>query len=391
MNHCIALVCTAIFLLSVFHFVVIVLPIEFVPTARSMKQTSFLTRPEETVSVSTQHVTLISALPIVRVALTGWASEELPLKTYTCAQTKCITYKHTSRQMNYDILVSTNQPIFPFLLRNSKKKRYATIALESTKHPNFVNPEFFPKNTVDLVIRYQPPNNTTIVQFLPTSYINADINSFMVSGKDNNFWVDYEFRDPGMLAVISNCRQTHNKRLDMLNNLVKIFSRVYKFGKCFKNDKLIGFLPTALQRCMILPRGNSIKYGQKECMLKKMMFSFSIENSFEYGYITEKLWQALKMGAIPVYSVGALENRRFLPHPDSALIIEDFESIEHLAKYMQQVSMNRTLWFKHAMAWRYLPITEVSNDFVSAVNNSLVTLPCRLCDWWLRDTSEKNV
>ena len=96
------------------------------------------------------------------------------------------------------------------------------------------------------------------------------------------------------------------------------------------------------------------------------------------------------MGAIPVYALGVLKNREFLPHPDSALIVEDFESIEKLAVYMQQVSTNKTLWFKHAMAWRYLPTTEVSRDFISVVNNSLTTLPCRICDWWAATVDDEE-
>ena len=118
------------------------------------------------------------------------------------------------------------------------------------------------------------------------------------------------------------------------------------------------------------------------------MFSFAIENSHEQGYVTEKLWQPLKMGAIPIYSVGPFrDNALMLPHPDAALVVEDFPSIQHLAEYMQKIASDKSLWFKHAMAWRKKPLSELSPKFLDALRDSFVTLPCRLCEWWVTQTN----
>lgn len=343
-----------------------------------------------------------STSPIVRVDLIGWASREFNLGTYSCPLTTCIFSKHIMGHIDYDVLVSSLPPRFRFPARTSLKTRHTEISIESSMNtPGFISLSywrvgvgswFFPvpyENNVDLVVRYQPPKHDNLVQFLPTSYVNTGMDTFMGVRKDDNRWVDYEVRDPSMVVVISNCDQRHSNRLDLLNDILRVFSRVHKFGRCFKRDESSTVLPPTLQKCLSLPHRRWMWDRQKECMLKNVMFSYSIENSFEYGYITEKLWQALTMGTIPVYSLGGvLENRIFLPHPDAALIVEDFASIEQLAMYMHQVSTNRTLWFKHAMAWRYLPSKYISNDFIYAVNNSLSTLPCRICDWWLTDTSK---
>jgi Glycosyltransferase family 10 (fucosyltransferase) C-term len=343
--------------------------------------------------------------PIVRVHLRGWAASEFNLGAYACPKTMCIISKHTNGHMDYDVLVSSIPPRFRFPSRTYPKTRHAEISMESSINtPSFISLTYLMEearswlfsiqhdNNIDLVVRYQPPKqDNSLVQFLPTSYVNAELNAFVGGRQDDDRWVGYDLRDPSMAVVISNCWQRNNNRIDILNDIVKVFSRVHKFGKCFKRDEPSRVVPPTLQKCLLLHRRSAMWDKQKECILQNVMFSYSIENSFEYGYVTEKLWQALTMGAIPIYSLkGVPENRKFLPHPDAALVIEDFASTEHLAMYMRQVSTNRTLWFKHAMAWRYLPSTEISTDFIYAVNNSLATLPCRMCDWWLTDTSNPN-
>mmetsp|Transcript_8141 Transcript_8141/g.19857 ORF Transcript_8141/g.19857 Transcript_8141/m.19857 type:complete len:443 (-) Transcript_8141:636-1964(-) len=321
---------------------------------------------------------------IVRVGVLSWAAH-FNLGAYSCPLTRCILYKHERGQVDYDVLLNTFPTSFPFPPLKSLRTRHAEISMESSiNHPSAATP----RKNVNLFIRYQPPKDANRGQFLPTSYINTEMDDFLAQDNDDNRWLDHEFREPAIAVVISNCN-TRSKRVDILTEILKSFPRVFKLGKCFQGDKSSQVLPATLQKCLSLPRRSPMWDKPKECILKHVMFVFSVENSFEYGYITEKMWQPLKMGAIPVYSIGSVHgNRNYLPHPDAALMIEDFESVEQLARYMHQVAKNRTLWFKHAKAWRYLPTAELSMDFFSAVNNSLVTLPCRLCDWWSTDTRE---
>jgi len=211
----------------------------------------------------------------------------------------------------------------------------------------------------------------------------------LIRDVNDNRWLGFEDRDPALVVIISNCAQKNVKRMDIAQSLINFFPRVYTLGKCFKLSKE---LPAHLKRCLKLPRRSAMWDAPKECLLHYTMFSFSLENAAEQSYITEKLWQPLKMGAIPIYTTElAPQNRKALPHPDAALFIEDFKSLEHLASYMLSIVNNKTLWFKHAMAWRSLPAAQLSKVFLSAVNDSLVSLPCRLCDWWLMDTQKSQV
>jgi len=190
-----------------------------------------------------------------------------------------------------------------------------------------------------------------------------------------------------MVVFMSNCKQSFVKRIEVLDTMAQHFP-VLKFGACFKLETS---LAPAVRHCLSLQRRSAMWDSPKECTLQHVMFSFALENSIESGYVTEKLWQPLKMGAIPIYSIGNIsDNRLFLPHPDSALIIEDFASLKHLAEYMHEIVKTPKLWFKHAMAWRRLPVHEISEKFLWAIDNSYVTLPCRLCEWWIAHTHPRK-
>jgi hypothetical protein len=264
--------------------------------------------------------------------------------------------------------------------------RHAEISLESSiYHPSVLDASSYSKMGIDLLVSLRPFVGSEVVQWLPTSYVNAELKAFLKQNVDDNRWLSFEHRDASMVVMMGNCDQRHVNRIDIINNLMKLFPRVYTLGGCFKSS---AELPAEMKRCLTLPRRSPIWDAPKECLLHHAMFSFSLENSFDRAYVTEKLWQPLKMGAIPICSTRSVpENRKVLPHPDAALFIEDFPTLEQLATYMHSVASDQSLWFKHAMAWRSLSHDNLSSDFLSAVNNSLATLPCRLCDWWSQNTA----
>jgi GR25 family glycosyltransferase involved in LPS biosynthesis len=327
--------------------------------------------------------------PVVMVGLDGWAASEFNMGMYACPLTECHIRKHAAGKTDYNLLLSAMPPRQALSGKANRRQtvRHAELSMESSiNHPSVLDASSYSKNGIDLVVSFRPPVGSEVVKWLPTSYINTELRAFLTQNVDDNRWLSFEHRDAAMVVMISNCDQKHVKRIDIVNSITKLFPRVYTLGACFVSS---AELPAEMKRCLDLPRRSAMWDAPKECLLHHAMFSFSLENSFELAYVTEKLWQPLKMGAIPVYSTGSVpENRKFLPHPDAALLIEDFASLGHLAAYMHSVAKNKSLWFKHAMAWRSLSNEHLSRDFLYAVNNSLVTLPCRLCDWWSQNSAE---
>ena len=110
-------------------------------------------------------------------------------------------------------------------------------------------------------------------------------------------------------------------------------------------------------------------------MMKHYLFAFVFENSNQRSMITEKLLHALAAGSIPVY-YGATNVREFLPHPDAAILVNDFKDSHDLSRYLIQIAESETLVRKHT-DWRR---KELPQDFVDKLQRSKHTKVCEICD-----------
>ena len=87
---------------------------------------------------------------------------------------------------------------------------------------------------------------------------------------------------------------------------------------CIRND---------LPNSKISPLSQVRRYFEKECVLRHSRMTVVVENSHEKGYMSEKIYQAFSMGTVPIY-YGARNASDLLPHPDAAILIEDFPTIK---------------------------------------------------------------
>ncbi|XP_075892306.1 alpha-(1,3)-fucosyltransferase 4-like [Nelusetta ayraudi] len=96
-----------------------------------------------------------------------------------------------------------------------------------------------------------------------------------------------------------------------------------------------------------LPRGeDSVIYK-----VRQYQFYLALENSQHTDYITEKLWNSLEAGAIPVVLGPPRENyERFLP-PEAFIHVDDFSTVRGLAQYLLTLRRNTSLLRRH-LDWR---------------------------------------
>ncbi|XP_052826277.1 alpha-(1,3)-fucosyltransferase 10 [Octopus bimaculoides] len=90
-------------------------------------------------------------------------------------------------------------------------------------------------------------------------------------------------------------------------------------------------------------------------LIAKYKFAFSMENGICDDYMTEKLWRPLMVGTVPVI-LGSSKVRDFLPHEKSAIIIDDFDTAESLAKYLLYLNRNDEEYEKY-LQWKKTGIT----------------------------------
>ncbi len=160
--------------------------------------------------------------------------------------------------------------------------------------------------------------------------------------------------------------------------------------------RLEGFRVDGLGRCMhsIGPEGISLSKSRdtrynlhmKRDVIGHFLFNLAFENSLEPGYVTEKPFDAMMGGTVPVYLGDAEHLRSLLPHPKAAIFVSDFANISSLVAYLQHLAQNESAYEEHR-AWRF-------NYSVAAniVNRPLLSDSwfCRVCKWAVNQTAAQT-
>ncbi|KAL0707227.1 hypothetical protein Bca4012_073653 [Brassica carinata] len=187
-------------------------------------------------------------------------------------------------------------------------------------------------------------------------------------------WAEYDVMAPVQpktekalaAAFISNCI-AQNFRLQALEALMEANVTIDSYGTCHRN------------------RNERV---EKVEALKHYKFSLAFENTNEEDYVTEKFFQSLVAGSVPVV-VGAPNIQEFAPSPDSILHIKQMTDIEPVAKRMKYLADNPDAYNK-MLRWKH---EGPSDSFKALVDMAAVHSSCRLCIFVatrIREQEEKN-
>ena len=95
------------------------------------------------------------------------------------------------------------------------------------------------------------------------------------------------------------------------------------------------------------------------------------------GYATEKLFQSLLAGSVPIYA-GAPNVGALLPSPEAAVVVDPPDSVAAaVARVRTMMTHDRA--YEAALAWKRSP-ARWSSGFRGAVEQSLGNLACVVCD-----------
>lgn len=173
-------------------------------------------------------------------------------------------------------------------------------------------------------------------------------------------WAEYEIMAPVQpkteaalaAAFISNCG-ARNFRLQALEALEKAGIKLDSYGGCHRNrDGQVDKVET----------------------LKRYKFSLAFENSNEEDYVTEKFFQSLVAGTIPVV-IGAPNIMDFAPAPRSVLHIKELKDVDSVAKTMKYLGEHPDA-YNQSLRWKY---EGPSDSFKALVDMAAVHSSCRLC------------
>jgi hypothetical protein len=138
-------------------------------------------------------------------------------------------------------------------------------------------------------------------------------------------------RPNGIAGFISNCHAPQRNAIvtEIMNN-----TRIDQYGGCFKNMKT----PDWAKR--------SRAFGASKIkILQTYKFSLALENAAVSSYVSEKVYQAMEAGTIPIYW-GADDVKDFLP-PGSFIDVRDFPTQKQLTTHLKRVAANETLFLEY--------------------------------------------
>jgi glycoprotein 3-alpha-L-fucosyltransferase len=163
-------------------------------------------------------------------------------------------------------------------------------------------------------------------------------------------------------AYISNCKVVSSGRMEIIEELRKHGVTIDTYGSCGANS----FEPKSL---MDIPRNQ-----RKIENLAYYKFYLAFENSKDPGYITEKYWEALTAGTVPIY-LGAPDIKLYQPSPNSILFVDDFKSIKDLADRIIYLSNNPKEYSK-MLEWKE---KGPQDSFLAVTDYQAYDIWCKIC------------
>jgi len=175
-------------------------------------------------------------------------------------------------------------------------------------------------------------------------------------------------RIPRIGFMYNNCN-TFSKRELYIRDLMHHFPSD-SFGRCENNKISTDETPFTW--------GHSQHYA-KVGLIERYYFTLAMENAITKDWVTEKVYQALLVGTIPIF-MGGPKVEELLPCKHCIIKTSDFESPKELAKHLHQIVSNKTLHDQY-LSWKmeaYHPAKW--KGFQRAWENSKDTLHCRICN-----------
>ncbi len=216
-------------------------------------------------------------------------------------------------------VLATNDPPALHKLRKVVPRRQVWVAesVESASHyPAMNDPDFMA--LFDLEASYRQQADIWI-PYLPRNFASSG-------------WQSAPGGRRKLCCAFISSSWDRSKRRDYLCELMQHLT-VDSYGRFMRNRKLW------------LDRGTPTKLG----LLRRYSFTLAFENSIETDYVTEKFFQPLQTGTVPVY-LGAPNIEELAPGDGCYVNAADFSSPRELAQYLKEVDPAQF------QAWRNAPL-----------------------------------
>lgn len=316
-----------------------------------------------------------AGLPVVRLSTEAWIADETEMGLYTCKKSTCVVDRSYTHTADSDVLLLPIQIMRQVVAWPTKVKAGQINAMLHMENSDLYGWGGGPQvlQGLDMLLSHRPPPvQAKHVTHLWQSYLNSPEEAFRAQG------LSFHERRPVLPVWISNCKKSQ-ARNQVLQILIDQGLPVVSMGKCFNTAKMEEVFP----ECMNLTRHSPMVDMQKECAFWHSRGALVLENSAEDDYVTEKLWQPLKHGAVPVY-YGTHTFKKMLPVQDAAIYMMDYQKdFPALVREIKRMLYDEAAFLEYNR-WRNAPA--FNSGFKKAIEHQWGNIFCRACDAFVDPT-----
>ncbi|GFR51153.1 hypothetical protein Agub_g13508 [Astrephomene gubernaculifera] len=233
------------------------------------------------------------------------------------------------------------------------KQLTIAMSMESSEYyPALDNKDFM--RVFDIETTYRSCSQVPIFYF---DYNPNQLSKIMKPAKP------FEEKKTALVYVNSNCG-AKSGRSDIMRQVLGLNHPTiptHSYGNCDRNMEVNG-------------------HFDKVELISGYKFCVAMENSITKDYITEKLWQALEAGCVPVY-MGPHNIAEFLPDPEAIIDYNKLGSPEALMKELERLASDKAA-YEAKLSWKSRRLEQQSADFQAKVVGSAERQPhtrCQLC------------
>lgn len=161
----------------------------------------------------------------------------------------------------------------------------------------------------------------------------------------------YEQKRDGVAYINSNCGSPSGRAKIMAEwvTLPNARAAVHAFGTCSNNKPW--------------PEEQGRKLSKRE-VFQRYKFCVAMENSISFDYITEKIWDALSSGCVPIYK-GSSNILDIMPEPQAVIIYGqggNASTVAELDALVADIMADRSR-YERMLAWKHKPLHQLSPGY----------------------------
>ena len=220
---------------------------------------------------------------------------------------------------------------------------------------------------------------------LSTELVMRRFDLTMTQSRDSDIWCPYILRthredlrnepiekaDARLVNAFISSRYDTNGRTEYLREMMKHID-VHSYGKLFRN----GAQPDGAGRQFKLDT------------MARYKFTVAFENASETDYVTEKFYDPLIVGSIPVY-LGAPNIEEFSPGEKCFINVSDFDGPESLSRFLLDLSRDQARYSDY-FEWKYRPFRPGFEKLLGIQKEHLLLRLCRKVGETLETRSPAN-